>query len=333
MKPKNTGYTQFYKPKMATNKLVFFSLILLFFSSCDDGQVIVTTFDFDTETALTLCGESSTKVIYAINSDPAESISLNFIDPEFDGTSFNTIANPPEQTLLLSASNKLIYRTYNGDLQSNYFCSLVPPSSPQVLEEYQSTTGGSVIFNTTIVEQDDDDGVKKELEDRNGNGDFFDDDTDGDGLPDFIDADDDNDNVPTLTEIEGKNTLPKDYRDSDGDGAPNYLDDDDDGDGTISRYEDLNALDNTDGDNIPDLNPVDDDTDLDAIPNYLDPDNNASLTVDFYRQFVVSRTFRTLLIAKNVTMEHSTSDESITFETLIMGHLDIKASDTLSLDN
>lgn len=312
--------------------VLFFLTCLL--TSCDDGDLIVTTFDFDSETQLQLCGKSATKVIYAFNDDPIESISFNFDDPDFDGVFFDTIPNPPARSIKINQANRLVYRTYSSQIsQGNYFCSEVPPSSPTVLEEYASTSGGNVIFTTTVIKQDDNDGVPKELEDLNGNGNFFDDDTDGDGFPNFIDADDDNDNVPTLTEIEGKETLPEDYRDTDGDGTPNYLDSDDDGDGTITRYEDLNALDNIDGDGIADLNPVDDDTDNDGIPNYLDTDDSVSLTVDFFKQYEVSRTFRTRLTAKNVTMNHATSGESITFETLIMGYLDVSATDTLMVSN
>lgn len=304
------------------------------FVGCDDGDIIVTTFDFDSETQLTLCGENTTKVIYAINNEPIESISFNFEEEDFDGVFFDTIPNQPPRSITLDNNNKLIYRTYSAEItQGNYFCNEVPPSSPRVLEEYTSTNGGSVILTTTVIEQDDNDGVPAALEDRNNNGNLFDDDTDGDGLPDFLDADDDNDNVPTLTEIEGAETLPEDYRDTDADGVPNYLDEDDDGDGTITRYEDLNAFDNVDGDGIPNLNPTDDDTDNDGIPNYLDPDNSASISVEFFKNYVVSRTFRTGLVAKNVTMEHATSDESITFETLVMGYLQVAATDTLFVGN
>ena len=45
------------------------------------------------------------------------------------------------------------------------------------------------------------DRVLSNNEDLNANGDFFDDDTDGDGIPDFLDYDDDGDNVLTKTEI------------------------------------------------------------------------------------------------------------------------------------
>lgn len=46
------------------------------------------------------------------------------------------------------------------------------------------------------------DGVFSYLEDINGNGDSFDDDTDGDNIPDFVDVDDDGDGVLTKDEIE-----------------------------------------------------------------------------------------------------------------------------------
>lgn len=45
------------------------------------------------------------------------------------------------------------------------------------------------------------DGILSKDEDLNGNGDYYDDDTDGDGIPNFIDVDDDDDDVSTREEI------------------------------------------------------------------------------------------------------------------------------------
>ncbi len=303
-------------------------------SGCDDGDVIVSTFDFDSETQLQLCGENSTKVIYGINTDPNESLSFNFEDENFTGTS-DSLQNPAPRTINLDNNNKLIYRSYNGGISgSDYFCNEIPPSSPNVVDEYTSTSGGSVVFNTTVTSQDDGDGVPAEMEDLNGNGDYFDDDTDGDGIPNFIDPDDDNDNVPTSVEIavNDDDAEPGSLPDTDNDGIPNYLDDDDDGDGTITRYEDLNAYDDVNNDGFPDLNPADDDTDLDTIPNYLDPDDTESLPLDLFKKYMISRTFRTFLVAKNVTMDHLASDENIVFETLMMGYLDVTKSVRLLVD-
>lgn len=47
----------------------------------------------------------------------------------------------------------------------------------------------------------DGDGILSIIEDLNGNGDLYDDDTDGDGIPDFLDNDDDGDGYLTLMEI------------------------------------------------------------------------------------------------------------------------------------
>ena len=85
-------------------------------------------------------------------------------------------------------------------------------------------------------------------------------------------------------------------------------------------------------DGFPDLNPADDDTDQDTIPNYLDSDDTEALPLDSFKEYMISRTFRTFLVAKNVTMDQASSDENIVYETLIMGYLDVTESDTLVVD-
>lgn len=58
-----------------------------------------------------------------------------------------------------------------------------------------------------IKERDHDrDGIPSKYEDLNGNNNYFDDDTDGDGIPDFLDIDDDGDGF--LTKFEIKKPLP-----------------------------------------------------------------------------------------------------------------------------
>lgn len=107
------------------------------------------------------------------------------------------------------------------------------------------------------------DGVPTIDEDLNGDGNYANDDTDGDGIPNFMDNDDDGDMVLTSVEYvfpvnpSGKSGT---LLDTDGDGIPNYLDDDDDGDGVLTINEDY------DGNN----NPADDDTNMNGIPDYLE---------------------------------------------------------------
>lgn len=303
-------------------KILGLFLLIGLLAACDDGDLIVTTFDFDEDTKLSLCGDSLTKVIYAVNTDPNESISFKFQSDDFDGT-FDSLNAPEPKEILINAENKIIYRIYDGELTgSNYFCVEVPPSSPTVAEEYETTTGGKVILVMSVIEQDDHDGVEAAQEDINGNGVLDDDDTDADGIPNFIDPDDDNDNVTTLTEIGGEDAVPQNFPDTDSDGTPDYLDEDDDNDGVLSRNEDLNQ----------NLNLLDDDSDGDGIDNYLDADSAMEVIVDEYREYTITRTFRTRVIAEDITLNEKGGEESIRLETLVLGHLDVQAQKVLTGD-
>jgi len=66
------------------------------------------------------------------------------------------------------------------------------------------------------------------VEDRNGDGDPYNDDSDGDGIADFLDDDDDNDGIPTSNENPDPNGdgNPEDAQDLEGDGVADYLDSD-----------------------------------------------------------------------------------------------------------
>lgn len=141
----------------------------------------------------------------------------------------------------------------------------------------------------TIDCDSDDDGVFDYVEDLNGDGNYDNDDSDGDGTPNWLDTDDDGDGVPTVEEVYDGVENPED-QDSDGDLIPDYLDQDDDGDAVDTIDEDVDGdgdptNDDSDGDGIYDYLDVDDDndgvdtideetldTDGDGDPDYLDPD-------------------------------------------------------------
>jgi hypothetical protein len=212
-------------------------LLLPFFISCDDGDIIVTTLDFD-DSGLELCGDDEVKVLYQINNDGIfETISLR--------TTNNTLSDlenvlstdeMPVITFTLDQNNKIVYRTFDAAVPADYFCNAIPPSSPNVLEELESV-GGVVTITTVIdmnMEDHDGDGIPSVME-----GIDIEQDTDNDGIPDYLDIDDDGDNVKTSTETQNSGGDPTDtgYPDTDGDGTPDYLDVDDDGDGVDTKWE------------------------------------------------------------------------------------------------
>ena len=158
------------------------------------------------------------------------------------------------------------------------------------------------------------DGVPTNTEDLNANGNYGDDDTDGDGIPDFVDDDDDGDMILTNYELvisRPNNRTINSFADTDGDGIPNYLDNDDDGDGTLTIDEDY------DGDG----NPANDDTNNDGIPDYLDNQvNNFSELPDTAIIMYPNPSKSVLNISANIVIKYMTVSIYATDGKLIKTH-------------
>jgi len=287
-------------------KLFFLTIALVFFTSCNDGDIIVTEFNFAPEN-LDNCGIPGDYVFFNINnSSSAESISL-----QLGTTEILFLESGTEEYVLDGNSNIVNYRKYSGDVSSDYFCSNIPPTTPEVTIEYIGESGIAEL--TTIATKDDEDGKE---EDPNSNLN-----TDGDSLLDYFDDDDDGDNVPTVVELgsdylDGTNENPLD---TDGDGIFNYLDDDDDGDGILTRYEDANG----------DLDPTNDITDSAVGPNYLNPAVTDSNIIDQYRVHSFKLVSDISLLIRNLILVNG--EEQITQETMILGNKSDVINTTFSL--
>ncbi len=280
----------------------FFALLFfftIFLQSCDDGDIIITTFNFD-EAELKACGTVGNYVFYKVNPEALESLSLKL------GVTDSIYKTAETKSYILNGTTNFVnYRTYDGDLGTTYFCSSIPPTAPNVTVDYLAASG-TADFVTTFVYEDNDN-VPADIEE--------DGDTDGDGLPDLYDLDDDGDNVPTARELDTENadgdnnpfTNPKD---TDGDGIPDYLDEDDDNDGVLTRNEDINM----------DLDPTNDVTDTSVGPDYLNPAVAIDYNINEYRVHTY-KIFKSVKITlKNLVLVNG--DEEITQETLTMGSIE-----------
>lgn len=322
---------------MIMKRHLLFLLAAVLILSCDDGDIIVSDFNFDSDSPLSKCeleiGGRNHVVLHFVT-ESNEAVSFTFQENILEN--IENIIIPEEFSIPINATNRVNYRRLSSDVNGDdYFCQIIPPSQPAVIEEFVSTTGGSVVF--TIIRESgsnvdtDEDGIPDVEErevDENGffTGSVFDFDTDGDGIPNFLDIDDDNDNIPTITEIGGRQATEIDT-DTDGNGIPNYLDEDDDGDGVITRYEDLNALSNGTPPDQTDLNPRDDDSNQDGIPNYLDPDETELVVVDFFRTNTISRQFQITVVFNNITLENTTSERTIRLNSQEFGFFSFNTED------
>jgi len=292
--------------KIKMRKLVLLIFIPLLFQGCNDGDIIVTNFDFE-DAQLQQCGDTSNVVFFKINPQVNESISL--LIP----TSQELFIETGTQTFNLSSTGSIVnYRGFDDSVTSSYFCNPVPATSPGVVLEYIGTSGiASLISETTLDDFDGIDFVNSDDLSQEGFGDF-----DGDGIPNYHDFDDDGDNVLTSQEI-GED--PLNPRDTDLDGMPDYLDPDDDNDGVLTINEDIDQ----------NLNPADDIATPGGLPNYLDPDITTSVVIEAYKEHLYNRTSDGTIIIDNLVLV--STQEQIIIQTYTLGVIEQIRNETIVL--
>lgn len=277
-------------------QLLYLFIIGLLVFSCDDGDVFEVTLEFSD--TFETCGEL---VFYKTKDSPPESLSI-FLD----GKTLEDVLAVDENNIFTDdysfdlAANSFNYRTYANTIDGDdIFCNAVPPSNLEITSDAESSGGEAIV--TTILVEDDNDGIPAEFEDLNGNGDYEDDDTDGDGIPNYIDVDDDGDNVlttaenPEYTDADGLANA----QDTDADGIPDYLDNDDDGDGVLTRDEENVSQDN---------NPLNDVLDPNIGADYLNPDVSTTVTATSYRAHTIQQEFTISIFVQNISLPNLTQD-------------------------
>ncbi len=263
--------------------LAFLFIAILCIYSCDDGDIIVTDFDFD-EINLDLCEVTKDDFIYfKINNDTREGGSFNFTKSGFDEKTVG------EFEIDVNGENQFTYRRYNIAINQDYYCGTLPPSNINVEEEFVSSSGTAII-TTRITNEDDGDGVEEPIDDSI--------DTDEDGIPNYKDQDDDNDNILTSAEL-GENGA---FLFTDDDEIPDHLDPDDDGDGIPTRLEDI------DGNSDPRNDVVANTTNPDALPNYLNPLATETVSAELeagikFKKNSVQTEFTTTIIFKDLILD------------------------------
>lgn len=115
-------------------------LILLGLIACDDGDVIVTTFDFDS-VELNVCSGANDYVFFKINNINLETLSLQISTQDSILTRQDTVTFTINET-----TNLVNYRTFKSDIPSSYFCNSIPPTTPEVISNFSGTEGIATIF-------------------------------------------------------------------------------------------------------------------------------------------------------------------------------------------
>ncbi len=126
-------------------KLLFCGLLMLCFS-CDDGDLQIETLDFDSATIQNCDGITVdiANVLFKLNDSEALILELP------SGSIKNEISEGAiEFAVTSSGPVKISYRTFSDTVSNTYFCSDIPVTTPEVVEEIIAQ-GGTVLITTTL---------------------------------------------------------------------------------------------------------------------------------------------------------------------------------------
>ena len=116
--------------------------LLLFITSCDDGNLTVDEIDFSAVAAQKCTLKD---VIYKIKD--SEMLLLEI--PASTFTENQTPDNLPVE-VAINATNKVTYRKYNGTVTQNNVCPTIPDGTPNVTEQWIATDG-TIQINATAI--------------------------------------------------------------------------------------------------------------------------------------------------------------------------------------
>lgn len=132
---KNSIFVTNNKKMKRVVSLLVFALLL---NGCDDGDLIQEDISFE-DVATQNC--TTNNIIYKLKD--SEALILEVV-----GFTFPT--ETKSQELDISASNRVLYRFYNGAVTSSTICETIPPATPIVVDQW-TTSGGKIVINTTAV--------------------------------------------------------------------------------------------------------------------------------------------------------------------------------------
>lgn len=129
-------------------KIFYLFVLLLSFSSCDDGELTLESFNFE-GVEIDDCDDDNSYLIFKTKND--ELLLVSFPEATYNlafENSTEAVATPREYEI--NTDNQVIYRKYSGTVSRTTVCSVIPVSSPTVLKEWVAT-GGKIRVQTTVV--------------------------------------------------------------------------------------------------------------------------------------------------------------------------------------
>lgn len=120
-------------------KILSLVTLALLFTSCDDGDLVQEDLSFDNVDPVK-CANNN--IIYKIKDNEA------FI---IDATGITFPTEEGSQEIIISSTNRVLYRSYKGTVTSATFCQTIPPANPIVSNQWTAKDGGIIVISTKAI--------------------------------------------------------------------------------------------------------------------------------------------------------------------------------------
>ena len=127
-------------------KIIVLLASVFMLQACDDGDITLESFNFDT---VTVQNCTTNNLVYKINRNELLLISV----PETNFPNEVTVVGSP-RIVNVNAENRIVYRLYSDNVTSTTICSVLPPASPVVQKEWNATGGTIEIITNAIYAAD-----------------------------------------------------------------------------------------------------------------------------------------------------------------------------------
>ena len=127
-------------------KLLFLIASILLLQACDDGDITLKSFNFETATVQSC---TSSNLVFKIKEN--ELLLLNI-----PATSFANEETPDgsPRVIPVNSTNKIIYRIYSDNISLSGICSILPPANPVVSNEWNASGGNIEIITDKLFAAD-----------------------------------------------------------------------------------------------------------------------------------------------------------------------------------
>lgn len=117
--------------------------LIVMISSCDDGDLFLENINFDKAT-VAKCSKND--IIYKLNEKEALLL-------ELPGVVFPSETKTQEITI--GGSIRVVYRFFNGTVNTDNICETIPPATPIVVDQWTANAGGKIVITSTPTKSTD----------------------------------------------------------------------------------------------------------------------------------------------------------------------------------